>query len=84
MDFGRSGLLGLIVQRHVRVGLDTELGLVRTLHHSTMDINVMLMVRLIGKIRIVILESVVSIFLLNCNNDKNDFFVFLIVSNNLD
>ena len=62
MDFGRSGLLGLIVQRHVRVGLDTELGLAQTLHHSTMDINVMLMVRLIGKIRIATLESVVSLF----------------------
>ena len=60
MDFGQSGLVGLIVQRHVREGLDTELVLVQTLYHSTMDINVMLMVRLIGKIRIATLESAVS------------------------
>ena len=62
MDFGQSGPVGLTVQRHARVVPDTELGLVQTLHQSTMDINVMLMVRLIGKIRIATLESVVSLF----------------------
>ena len=61
MGFGRAGQIGRPALILVVVVHNSEQELAPTQHHNTMGINVHVMARAIGKIKIVIPENAVSI-----------------------